>query len=79
MVLENGEAGWSLTVRDDGRGPGEGGAEGHGLRGLRERLAQLDGTLTVSDVGAGERLREPSGVQSGFAVRASVPRKGVPA
>lgn len=59
IVVENG-AGWSLTVRDDGRGRVDDRPEGNGLRGLRERLAVLGGTLTVSDAG-------------GFAVRATVP------
>lgn len=59
IVVENG-AGWSLTVRDNGRGRVGEADEGNGLRGLRERMAVLGGTLTVSDAG-------------GFAVRATVP------
>lgn len=59
IVVESG-AGWSLTVRDNGRGRVGEAHEGNGLRGLRERMAVLGGTLTVSDAG-------------GFAVRASVP------
>jgi two-component system sensor histidine kinase DesK len=59
IVVENG-SGWSLTVRDDGRGRVDGTVEGNGLRGLRERMALLGGTLAVSDAG-------------GFAVRATVP------
>jgi two-component system, NarL family, sensor histidine kinase DesK len=39
-----------LEVRDDGRG-GAGVREGHGLRGVRERLAPLAGTLSLSDDG----------------------------
>lgn len=59
IVVESG-AGWSLTVRDNGRGRVGEAHEGNGLRGLRERMAVLGGTLTVSDAG-------------GFAVRANVP------
>ena len=51
-----------VTVVDDGRGP-RNGSRGHGLVGMRERVAVLGGTL---DTGAG-----PSG---GFCVRARLPR-----
>ncbi|MEV6965483.1 sensor histidine kinase [Hamadaea sp. NPDC051192] len=61
MVLDRSAAAWSLTVRDDGRGRGTTASEGNGLRGLRERLAALDGTLTVSG--------------PGFTLRADVPRE----
>src|SRR5262249_35084156 len=50
-----------VTVTDDGRGPGSSNG-GHGLIGMRERVAMLGGTL---DAGAG-----PHG---GFAVRAVLP------
>jgi two-component system, NarL family, sensor histidine kinase DesK len=59
IMVENG-SGWSLTVRDDGRGRVDGAAEGNGLRGLRERMALLGGTLAMSDAG-------------GFALCATVP------
>ncbi|WP_373295545.1 sensor histidine kinase [Kitasatospora griseola] len=36
-----------LTVHDDGRG-GASAAPGHGLHGLAERLAAVDGTLRIS-------------------------------
>jgi PAS domain S-box-containing protein len=52
-------AGWNLLVeiRDDGRG-GADLRSGHGLRGLQDRVAALDGTLTVtSPAGKGTRLR----------------------
>jgi two-component system sensor histidine kinase DesK len=62
ILLERGSsetgATWALTVRDDGRGRMAGALDGNGLRGLRERMAALGGTLTTSDAG-------------GFAVRAS--------
>jgi two-component system sensor histidine kinase DesK len=59
IVVENG-AGWSLTVHDNGRGRVGVLEEGNGLRGLRERIALLGGTLTVSEA-------------DGFALRAAVP------
>lgn len=56
-----------VEVEDDGRGsaadPGTNGGAGHGLVGMRERIAMLDGSLT-----AGPR---PGG---GFMVRATIPR-----
>jgi signal transduction histidine kinase len=59
-----------LTVRDTGRGacgePDE--RRGNGLRGMRERVAMLDGTVTVGDA--------PDG---GFQVRAELPLTDQPA
>lgn len=53
-----------VEVRDDGRGPaGESAGAGHGLVGLRERAARLDGTVTVA--------RAPGG--RGFLLRVTVP------
>ncbi|MGH8978318.1 MAG: sensor histidine kinase [Acidimicrobiia bacterium] len=52
-----------VTVIDDGRGPRNGMNGGHGLVGMRERVAVLGGTL---DAGAG--------VAGGFVVRARLPR-----
>jgi signal transduction histidine kinase len=47
----------SVEVTDDGRG-GADARSGSGLQGLSDRLATLDGTLTVdSPVGGGTRLR----------------------
>jgi signal transduction histidine kinase len=51
-----------LTVRDDGRGPAAGDGQGHGLAGMRERVALHSGTLH-----AGSR---PGG---GYEVRARLP------
>jgi signal transduction histidine kinase len=46
-----------LTARDDGRGAGAARA-GHGLEGMRQRLAELDGTLEVASApGGGFELR----------------------
>jgi signal transduction histidine kinase len=46
VVLRYGEAEVSLEVRDDGRGFGDA-PEGFGLRGMRARLEQVGGTLTL--------------------------------
>ena len=43
-----------LTIRDDGRGGTL--REGHGLRGMRERLAMLDGTLHIESTRKGTTL-----------------------
>jgi signal transduction histidine kinase len=58
LDVENGVA--TLEVADDGVGfePSLEGAEGFGLRGMRERVQRLGGTLhIVSSPGAGTRLR----------------------
>ena len=54
--------GLELEVADNGRGPARGESDGHGLVGIRERVAIYGGTLQI---GAG-----PSG---GFRVRVSLP------
>ena len=46
-----------LEVLDDGRGPGVGGDDGSGLRGLQERVARLRGQLDAGPApGGGFRL-----------------------
>ncbi|MBW0092235.1 sensor histidine kinase [Pseudonocardia sp. KRD-184] len=46
-----------IEVVDDGRGGTSEGGSGSGLRGLRDRLDVLGGTLTVADGAPGTRLR----------------------
>ncbi len=46
MTVETGESGVTVIVTDDGCG-GADPAAGTGLRGLRDRVAALDGTLEV--------------------------------
>jgi signal transduction histidine kinase len=58
LGVANGTA--TLEVADDGVGfePSLEGAEGFGLRGMRERVERLGGTLRIdSSPGAGTRLR----------------------
>jgi signal transduction histidine kinase len=40
-----------LSVRDDGRGMGERSEEGFGLRGIRERVSTLGGSLELRNEG----------------------------
>jgi signal transduction histidine kinase len=51
-----------LEVRDTGAGQADGQGAGHGLVGMRERVAMFGGELEVARVGGG-----------GFAVRARLP------
>jgi signal transduction histidine kinase len=61
-----------LEVLDDGRRPGPrggaGGASGHGLVGMRERVALYGGTLQ-----AGLRTTTAGAAEAGYAVRARLP------
>jgi signal transduction histidine kinase len=55
----------ALEIADDGRGPGNAAERGHGLVGMRERVALHGGSLEI-DAGEGE----------GFIVRARLPLTG---
>jgi two-component system sensor histidine kinase DesK len=46
----------AVEVRDDGRGAGVG-AAGHGLVGLRERAAQVGGTVVTATLDPGFSLK----------------------
>lgn len=61
-----------LTVTDDGRGGAV--AAGHGLRGLAERVAALDGELRIAS--GGTTLHDPAAVRrgAGLAVVVRLPR-----
>jgi len=57
----------ALEVTDDGTGDGAGGAGGHGLAGLRERVALFGGELEAG-----------TGAEGGFALRARLPLESAP-
>jgi signal transduction histidine kinase len=56
-----------LEIADDGRGPGEAGDPGHGLVGMRERVALYDGELDAGARNGG-----------GFVVRVRLPLAAAP-
>ena len=62
MALDWGERGLTVTVTDDGRGPGQADGCGHGLLGMRERLAAVGGSVATGP-----------GPGGGFQVRAHLP------
>ena len=57
----------TVEVTDDGRGPARRETSGHGLAGMRERVAMYDGELSVG-----------AGAGGGFRVHAVLPREVVP-
>jgi signal transduction histidine kinase len=65
VTLAYGDGAVEVCVRDDGRGRAPGRTRGHGLIGMRERVAVYGGSLAVGDQAGG-----------GFAVRATIPVEG---
>ena len=57
VCLRTDDGALSIDVVDDGRGGALEGGSGSGLRGLRDRLEVLGGTLTVTSCETGTRLR----------------------
>jgi two-component system sensor histidine kinase DesK len=73
LTVEIGRDGDVVAARivDDGRGAA-GTTEGNGLSGMRERLAELGGTLAIGKPGA-------HGARGGFSLELSLPLAGAPA
>jgi signal transduction histidine kinase len=63
VTLDRGPDALSITVRDDGKGAAEV-VEGNGVRGMRERAAELGGQLDITSTGRG----------AGTVVAAELPR-----
>ena len=57
LTLRYGPAAVEIEVRDDGAGNGAGGGTGHGLVGMRERVALWGGRLEAGRAGDGWRVR----------------------
>ncbi|GGM74276.1 sensor histidine kinase [Dactylosporangium sucinum] len=66
IALRYAPDGVTVCVADDGRGPVPGGEPGHGLIGLRERVAGLDGRFTAAAAQRGFRVQAwiPNGTSS---------------
>ena len=52
VTLDRGPDALTMTVRDDGQGAAEV-VDGNGVRGMRERAAELGGQLQVTSAGRG--------------------------
>jgi two-component system, NarL family, sensor histidine kinase DesK len=60
MLLQEADGACRMEVEDDGRGGSH--AEGHGMRGMRERIEALGGTLSYrSDAGTHVTVTLPLG------------------
>jgi signal transduction histidine kinase len=66
VVLDAVDRSLSVTVRDDGRGPPRTASSGHGLAGMRERVAAVGGQLRTG----------PRADGTGFEVAATLPAAG---
>ena len=62
VLVRYGEAALELEIADDGQGPRAGDGQGHGLIGMRERVAFFGGEFSAAP-----------GKEGGFVVRASFP------
>ncbi|MET8701255.1 sensor histidine kinase [Kitasatospora sp. NPDC004723] len=64
-----------LTVTDNGRGIARGSVPGHGIRGLRERVALLGGRVDIRGGADGADGVGEAGESGGVAVTVTVPRR----
>jgi len=57
LSLQPDDGGLVLTVRDEGKGLGDGESEGTGIRGMRERAGLIGAAVEVRDVSPGTEVR----------------------
>lgn len=63
-----------VAVDDDGKGPAGGVVEGNGLRGMRERLAGVDGTVDLVELQPGLGVHAAIPLAAGAPTTAAVPK-----